>query len=141
MRENTPMQTLPHSDLAPTGLSWSHRFSNLGEGFTEALEPAPLPQPYWVGHSNSLADRLGLPSGWTESSELLDAFTGNHVLEGSQLRASVRAKPVGLPLRFDPCRITRLQILHSRFGDDGRVNNGFRAGPLQLRIQAIRALP
>ena len=59
----------------------------------------------------------------------------------SQLRASVRAKPVGLPLRFDPCRITRLQILHSRFGDDGGVNNGFRAGPLQLRIQAIRALP
>jgi uncharacterized protein YdiU (UPF0061 family) len=57
--------------------------------FTDALEPAPLPQPYWVGHSNSLADRLGLPSGWTESSELLDAFTGNHVLEGSQLRASV----------------------------------------------------
>jgi choline dehydrogenase-like flavoprotein len=61
----------------------------LGAVFTEALEPAPLPQPYWVGHSNSLADRLGLPSGWTESSELLDAFTGNHVLEGSQLRASV----------------------------------------------------
>ena len=89
MRENTPMQTLPLSDLAPTGLSWSQRFSNLGEVFTETLEPAPLPQPYWVGHSNSLADRLGLPSGWTESSELLDAFTGNHVLEGSQLRASV----------------------------------------------------
>jgi len=59
----------------------------------------------------------------------------------SQLRASVRAKPVGLPLRFDASRITRLQILHSRFGDDGGVNNGFRAGPLQLRIQAIRALP
>ena len=89
MRENTPMQTLPHSDLAPTGLSWSQRFSNLGDVFTEALEPAPLPQPYWVGHSNSLANRLGLPSGWTESSELLDAFTGNHVLEGSQMRASV----------------------------------------------------
>jgi len=59
----------------------------------------------------------------------------------SQLRASVRAKPVGLPMRFDASRITRLQILHSRFGDDGGVNNGFRAGPLQLRIQAIRALP
>ena len=59
----------------------------------------------------------------------------------SQLRASVRAKPVGLPMRFDASRITRLQILHSRFGDDGGVNNGFRAGPLQLRIQAIRAMP
>ena len=59
----------------------------------------------------------------------------------SQLRPSVRAKPVGLPLRFDPARITRLQILHSRFGDDGGENSGFRAGPLRLRIQAIRALP
>ena len=59
----------------------------------------------------------------------------------SQLRPSVRAKPVGLPLRFDPARITRLQILHSRFGDDGGENSGFRAGTLQLRIQAIRALP
>jgi hypothetical protein len=59
----------------------------------------------------------------------------------SQLRPSVRAKPVGLPLRFDPGRITRLQILHSRFGDDGGVNSGFRPGPLRLRLQAIRALP
>ena len=59
----------------------------------------------------------------------------------SQLRPSVRAKPVGLPLRFDPARITRLQILHSRFGDDGGENSGFRAGALRLRIQAIRALP
>lgn len=59
----------------------------------------------------------------------------------SQLRPSVRAKPVGLPLRFDPARITRLQILHSRFGDDGGVNSGFRAGPLSLTIHAIRALP
>lgn len=53
MRENTPMQTLPHSDLAPTGLSWSHRFSNLGEGFTAALETAPLPLPYWVGQAHA----------------------------------------------------------------------------------------
>ena len=59
----------------------------------------------------------------------------------SQLRPSVRAKPVGLPLRFDPARITRLQLLHSRFGDDGGVNSGFRAGPLRLAIHSIRALP
>ena len=59
----------------------------------------------------------------------------------SQLRPSVRAQPVGLPLRFDPARITRLQILHSRFGDDGGVNSGFRAGPLRLGIESIWALP
>ncbi|MCT0213879.1 MULTISPECIES: CIA30 family protein [unclassified Synechococcus] len=58
-----------------------------------------------------------------------------------QLRASVRARPLNLPLRFDACRVTRLQILHSKFGDDGQLNAGFRAGPLQFSLLAVRALP
>ncbi|MEB3306158.1 MAG: CIA30 family protein [Cyanobacteriota bacterium] len=58
---------------------------------------------------------------------------------------SVRARPLeglplGLPLRFDPSRITRLQLLHSRFGDDGGPNPGFRPGPIHLELQAIHAL-
>ncbi|KEF43471.1 MAG: epimerase [Cyanobium sp. CACIAM 14] len=62
-----------------------------------------------------------------------------------RLRPSIRAKPItglplGLPLRFDPSRITRLQILHSKFGDDGAPNPGFRAGPLTLEVMAIHAV-
>jgi hypothetical protein len=62
-----------------------------------------------------------------------------------QLRPSIRARPIeslplGLPLRFDAGRITRLQILHSKFGDDGSANPGFRAGPLQLDLLAIHAV-
>ena len=56
----------------------------------------------------------------------------------ADLRPSVRAKPVGLPLRFDPSRITRLQLLHSRFADDGGANMGFRAGEIHLELHAIR---
>jgi hypothetical protein len=61
-----------------------------------------------------------------------------------QLTASVRARPIGglpmgLPLRFDPARITRLQLLHSRFGDGGGPNPGFRPGPLHLQLRAIHA--
>ncbi len=63
----------------------------------------------------------------------------------ADLIPSIRARPVGgLPLglspRFDPSRITRLQLLHSRFGDDGGPNPGFRPGPIHLEIQAIDAL-
>ncbi len=63
----------------------------------------------------------------------------------AQLSPSVRAKPVqglplGLPLRFDPSRITRLQLLHSKFGDDGGLNPGFRPGPLHLELHAIHAI-
>jgi hypothetical protein len=64
----------------------------------------------------------------------------------TSLIPSVRAKPIdglplGLPLRFDPARITRLQLLHSRFSDDGGRNSGFRAGPLHLVIHSIDAVP
>jgi hypothetical protein len=63
----------------------------------------------------------------------------------AQLRSSVRARPVsklplGRPLHFDPQRITRLQILHSKFSDDGGLNRGFRAGPLHLELHAIHAV-
>jgi hypothetical protein len=62
-----------------------------------------------------------------------------------RLAASVRARPIdslplGLPLRFDASRITRLQILHSKFGDDGGENPGFRTGPLHLELHAIHAV-
>jgi hypothetical protein len=58
-----------------------------------------------------------------------------------QLRPSVRAQPMGLPmLRFDPSRITRLQVLHSRFGDNGGPNPGFLSGPLHLELRAIDAV-
>lgn len=63
----------------------------------------------------------------------------------ADLTPSIRAKPVaglplGLPLRFDPSRITRLQLLHSRFADDGGTNPGFRPGPIHLELHAIHEL-
>lgn len=63
----------------------------------------------------------------------------------SELVPSVRAQPVAsLPLgympRFDPGRITRLQILHSKFDDQGGLNRGFRPGPIRLEIRRIMAI-
>lgn len=55
------------------------------------------------------------------------------------LQPVVRAKPVGLPLRFDASAITRLQVLHSRFDEAGSANEGFRAGAIRLLIQSIEA--
>ena len=56
-----------------------------------------------------------------------------------RLKPVVRAKPVSLPVRFDPSCITRLQLLHSRFGDDGEPNPGYRAGAIKLLIRSIEA--
>ena len=59
----------------------------------------------------------------------------------ADLRPTVRAKPVGLPLRFDAAGVTRIQVLHSKFGDGGELNPGFRAGAIRLLIRSIRAMP
>lgn len=63
----------------------------------------------------------------------------------SVLTPSVRAQPLqslpfGRPLQFDAGRINRLQILHSRFGDDGGSNPGFRPGPFAMELLAIDGL-
>lgn len=74
------------------------------------------------------------PSGFTMVSVPFD-----------QLTASVRAQPVrSLPLgyqpRFDAARITRFQLLHSKFDDQGGLNQGFRPGPIHLVLRQIVAL-
>jgi hypothetical protein len=63
----------------------------------------------------------------------------------ADLTPSVRAQPVqSLPLgyvpRFDPSRITRLQLLHSKFDDQGGLNQGFRPGPIHLVLRQIRSV-
>ena len=55
------------------------------------------------------------------------------------LEPARRAKPVRLPLRFDPTCINRFQLLHSKFGQPGKMNLGFSAGPIKLLIKSISA--
>jgi hypothetical protein len=66
-------------------------------------------------------------------------------IDFAQLTPSVRAQPIeklpmGLPLRLDASRITRLQLLHSKFDDAGGLNPGFRPGPIDLELRAIHAV-
>ncbi|OUT74207.1 MAG: epimerase [Synechococcus sp. TMED19] len=91
-----------------------------------------------------LAGQLGemIPGGlrWVSDFSTEDSGSTRVVIPFRDLRPVLRAKPVSLPLRFDPAQVNRLQILHSRFADDGGQNPGFRAGPLRLEIQRIEAV-
>ena len=71
------------------GLTWRNSFVQLGNNFFTPLAPQPLPAPYWVGRSQSVARTLGLDVGWLDSGELLEALTGNRPLHGTQPLASV----------------------------------------------------
>ena len=56
-----------------------------------------------------------------------------------KLEPARRAKPVRLPLRFDPTCINRFQLLHSKFGQPGKMNSGFFPGPIKVLIKSISA--
>ena len=78
------------SPSAPSlSLPWQKGFAALGSDFYTELRPTPLPSPHWVGASHSVAQLLGLPEGWHQSEEALQALTGNQVLAGSTPLASV----------------------------------------------------
>ena len=64
-------------------------FAGLGPHFFTALQPTPLPTPYWVGRSRALARELGLEPDWFDSDDALQAFSGNTLLPGSAPLASV----------------------------------------------------
>ena len=73
---------------ADLGLRWKPGFSTLGPAFFTELRPTPLPDPYWVGHSEAVARELGLPAGW-RTDDALAALTGSLPIGGTQPLASV----------------------------------------------------
>ena len=54
-------------------------------------------------------------------------------------KPALRAKPVRLPLSFDPTCINRFQLLHSKFGQPGKMNPRFFSGPIKVLIKSISA--
>ncbi len=68
---------------------WCAGFAALGPAFYTRLQPTPLPDPYWVGTSDAVAQMLDLPADWLQSEEALQALTGNRALPGSAPLASV----------------------------------------------------
>ena len=58
----------------------------------------------------------------------------------SELNPSVRANKVRFPFKFKPSKIKRLQLLHSKFGDDGLLNNEFKQGSIKVLIKSISVI-
>lgn len=93
MEENVRMDAACETPLSPLplacGLRWQDGYAGLGPDFYTRQQPQPLSEPYWVGRSQSVADLLGLGPASLESPDLLEALTGNRLLQDSQPLASV----------------------------------------------------
>ena len=55
------------------------------------------------------------------------------------LEASIRAKPVFWPTRFNPSRVKQFQLLYSKFGQPGKLNNDFKSGDMNILLRSINA--
>ena len=88
-------------------------------------------------------DILGLtefiPGGlrWIKSFPTKKFGTTNIQIPFTSLSPSIRAKKVKFPFKFKPSKIKRLQLLHSKFGDDGFLNNKFKSGPIKILLKSI----
>ena len=91
-------------------------------------------------------DLLGLtefiPGGlrWIKSFPTKKFGTTNVQIPFSELKPSVRANKVRFPFKFKPSKIKRLQLLHSKFGDDGLLNNEFKQGSIKVLIKSISVI-
>ena len=88
-------------------------------------------------------DLLGLtefiPGGlrWIKSFPTKKFGTTKIIIPFNSLSPSVRANKVRFPFKFKPSKVKRLQILHSKFGDDGLLNNEFKSGAIKILIKSI----
>ena len=80
-----------------------------------------------------------IPGGlrWIKSFQTKKFGTTKIQISFNSLCPSVRANKVRFPFKFKPSKVKRLQLLHSKFGDDGRLNDEFKAGPIKILIKSI----
>ena len=104
-----------------------------GEGrtlkFAIACEKKPL----------SLSNLLKGDIRWVASIPTNNKGVSRIEVPFKNLEPARRAKPVRLPLRFDPTCVNRFQLLHSKFGQPGKINSGFSPGPIKVLIKSISA--
>ena len=55
----------------------------------------------------------------------------------NNLRPTVQAKSIPIPLEFDSSQIIQFQLLHSKFGESGSLNPGFRSGSIRILLRSI----
>ena len=121
-------------DLKPTaapaelGVPWRHRFAGLGPAFHTRLAPMALRKPYWVARSQSMARALGLDEGWWRAQAVLEAFSGNRPLAGSDPLASVYSGH-------------QFGVWAGQLGDGRAILLGETVGGLELQLKGSGMTP
>jgi len=127
--DNAGMSLLAEDTVAADlGLQWKPGFLALGPAFLTELRPTPLPDPYWVGHSEAVARELGLPDGWRQSGSTLAALTGNAPVAGTRPFATVYSGH-------------QFGVWAGQLGDGRAIMLGETAGGLEVQLKGAGRTP
>tara|TARA_Y100001968_G_C19214396_1_gene646413 strand:- start:196 stop:771 length:576 start_codon:yes stop_codon:yes gene_type:complete len=91
-------------------------------------------------NSSFIMEKL-LPSGlkWVASIPTEENGLTSFRIPFNSLEPSLRAKPVYMPIQFNSSSVNQFQILHSKFGQPGKLNYGFRSGLFTIILRSIYA--
>ena len=87
-----------------------------------------------------LVDLMDWGLRWVAEFPTNESGTTQVIIPFTTLKPTVRAKSVTLPIKFDSSVITQFQLLHSKFGQPGELNKGFRPGPIKILLRSIHAI-
>jgi uncharacterized protein YdiU (UPF0061 family) len=116
------------TDVADLGLHWKPGFQTLGPAFLTHLRPTPLPDPYWVGHSEAVARELGLPADWRQSDTTLSALTGSLPVADTNPFATVYSGH-------------QFGVWAGQLGDGRAIMLGETAGGLEVQLKGAGRTP
>ncbi|KGG15163.1 MULTISPECIES: CIA30 family protein [unclassified Prochlorococcus] len=148
--------------LTPIGLSLEGNLIEENGGFVSCRSPLispPLDISHYLGLqidvdgqgrtlkiallcSDSFSRLTEFISGrvrWVAEVETDNLGTTNVQVPFSAFSPTIRARQLPFPLQFKPHCITQFQLLHSRFGTNGNLNQGFSPGPFRILLRSISA--
>jgi len=73
----------------PQNLKPNTRYSSLPESFYRRVKPEPLTNPYLLSFSPQIAELLDIDPGRLKSTEFINIFSGNRLLDGSDPIATI----------------------------------------------------
>ena len=80
-----------------------------------------------------------IPGGirWISSVPTNKRGSTTFLIPFESLRPTIRASKVTAPIKFNKSKVNRFQILHSKFGDPGELNEKFIPGEIKFLIKEI----
>ena len=83
-----------------------------------------------------------IPGGlrWIKSFPTNQFGTTSILIPFSDLKPSIRANRVKFPFKFQSSKVKRFQLLHSKFRDEGLLNENFKAGSINVLLKSISVI-